>query len=145
MGLIRCMADFQKPCVLKTAGLRVKDTSRFLCYPVLCGHCLPSCQAGHQAHGLLVFVQCDFLPLLLAHEKAVDIGNTNDLLLLSVYTPICWFERLVLNMPIQQVHNSRYRSWHTLITCISHRMFHLKGCPPHYSCYIMDMLWSLRY
>ncbi len=32
----------------------VKDTSRSLCYPVLCGHCLPSCQAERQAPGLLV-------------------------------------------------------------------------------------------
>ena len=54
LGAIRCISDFQKPCVSKTAGLRVKDTSRSLCYPVLCGHCLPSCQAERQAPGLLV-------------------------------------------------------------------------------------------
>ncbi len=33
-GVIRCISDFQKPCVSKTAGFRVKDTSRSLCYPV---------------------------------------------------------------------------------------------------------------
>ncbi len=32
--VIRCISDFQKPCVSKTAGFRVKDTSRSLCYPV---------------------------------------------------------------------------------------------------------------
>ena len=46
--------DFQKPCASKRAGPRVKDTSRCLCYSVLCGHCLPSCQAEHQAPGVLV-------------------------------------------------------------------------------------------
>ena len=54
LGVIRRISDFQKLCATKTAGLRVKDTSRPLCYPVLCGHCLPSCQAEHQASGLLV-------------------------------------------------------------------------------------------
>ncbi len=44
-GVILCISDFQKSCVSKTAGLRVKDISRSLCYSVLCGHCLPSCQA----------------------------------------------------------------------------------------------------
>ncbi len=34
LGVIRCISDFQKPCILKTAGLGVKDTSRSLCYPV---------------------------------------------------------------------------------------------------------------
>ncbi len=53
-GIIQCVSDFQKPCALKTAGFGVKDTSRSLCYPVLCSHCLPSCQAEHQAPGLLV-------------------------------------------------------------------------------------------
>ena len=37
----------------KRQVLRVKDTSRSLCYPVLCGDCLPSCQAERQAPGLL--------------------------------------------------------------------------------------------
>ncbi len=55
LGVIRCISDFQKHCVSKTSGLRVKDTSRSLCYPVLCGHCLPSCQAERQAPRLLVF------------------------------------------------------------------------------------------
>ncbi len=46
LGVIQCISHFQKNCALKTAGLRVKDTSRSLCYPVLCGHCLsPFCQA----------------------------------------------------------------------------------------------------
>ncbi len=53
LEVIRCISDFQKPWASKTAGLRVKDTSRSLCYPVLYGHCLPSCQAEHQAPGLL--------------------------------------------------------------------------------------------
>ncbi len=52
--ILGVISDFQKPCVSKTASLRVKDTSRSLCYPVLCGHCLPSCQAECQAPGLLV-------------------------------------------------------------------------------------------
>ena len=58
-GVIRCISDLQKPCVSKRAGLRlrVKDTSRSLCYPVLCGHCLPSCQAERQAPGRLVELQ----------------------------------------------------------------------------------------
>ncbi len=34
MGVIRCISDIQKPCVSKTVGFRVKDTSRSLCYPV---------------------------------------------------------------------------------------------------------------
>ena len=34
LGVIRCISDFQKHCVSKAAGLRVKDTSRPLCYPV---------------------------------------------------------------------------------------------------------------
>ncbi len=38
LGVIWCVPDFQKPCASKRAGLRVKDTSRSLCYPVLCGH-----------------------------------------------------------------------------------------------------------
>ncbi len=54
LGVIWCISDFQKHCVSKTAGLRVQDISRSLCYPVLYGHCLPSCQAEHQAPGLLV-------------------------------------------------------------------------------------------
>ncbi len=54
MGVIRFITDFQKPCASKTARLRVQYKSRSLCYPVLCGHCLPSCQAEHQAPGLLV-------------------------------------------------------------------------------------------
>ncbi len=64
LGVIRCISHFQKPCASKTAGLRVKDTSRSLCYPVLCGHCLPSRQAECQAPGLLIFwsfsVLCQF-------------------------------------------------------------------------------------
>ena len=43
--------SLQKPCVSKTAGVRVKDTSISLCYPVTCG--LPSCQAECQALGFL--------------------------------------------------------------------------------------------
>ncbi len=54
---IRCISDFQKTCASKTAGLRVKDKSRSLCYSVLCGHCLPSCPAERQAPGLLVFFE----------------------------------------------------------------------------------------
>ncbi len=38
----------------------MKDTSRYLYYPVLCGHCLPSFQAEHQAPGLLVFLYGSF-------------------------------------------------------------------------------------
>ncbi len=53
LGVIRC-TDFQKPCASKTAGLIITDTSRSLCYQVLCGHCLPSCQAERQAPGLHV-------------------------------------------------------------------------------------------
>ncbi len=45
---------FQFSKAWETAGLRVKDISRSLCYPVLCGHCLPSCQAEREAPGLLV-------------------------------------------------------------------------------------------
>ena len=56
LGVIQCISDFQKACASKIAVLRVKDTSRSLCYSVLCGHCLPSCQAEHQAPGLLVSV-----------------------------------------------------------------------------------------
>ncbi len=55
LGAIRCISDYQKPCVSITAGgIRVKDTSISLCYPVFCGHCVPSCQAESQAPGLLV-------------------------------------------------------------------------------------------
>ena len=54
LGVIQCISYFQRPCAPKMAGLRVKDTSRSLCYPVLCGHCLLSCQAEGQAPGLLV-------------------------------------------------------------------------------------------
>ncbi len=54
LGVIRCISHFQKPCAPKTAGLKVKDTSRSLCYPILCGHCLPSCQAQRQTPGILV-------------------------------------------------------------------------------------------
>ncbi len=54
LGVIRCISDFQKHCASKTASPRVKDTSRSLCYPVLCGRCLPSCQAERQAPGLPV-------------------------------------------------------------------------------------------
>ncbi len=32
--VIRCISDFQKPCVSKTAVFRMNDTSRSLCYPV---------------------------------------------------------------------------------------------------------------
>ncbi len=62
LGVIRCISDFQKPCASKTAGLRVKDTSRSLCYPALCGHCFPSCQGERQAPGLLV-ITCTELML----------------------------------------------------------------------------------
>ncbi len=34
LGVIRCISIFQKPCISKTAGLRVKDTSRSLFNPV---------------------------------------------------------------------------------------------------------------
>ena len=57
LRVIQCISDFQKPCAPRKAGLTVKDTSRSLCYdcyPVLCGHCLPSCQAEDQAPVLLV-------------------------------------------------------------------------------------------
>ena len=56
LGVIRCISDFKQPCVSKTAGLRAKHTPNSLCYPVLCGHCLSSCQAERQAPGLLVSV-----------------------------------------------------------------------------------------
>ncbi len=56
LGFIWCISDFQKPCASKKAGLRVKDTSRSLCYPVLCSQCLPSCQAERPDPGLLVSV-----------------------------------------------------------------------------------------
>ena len=55
LGVIWCISNFQQPCVLTTAGLRAKHTPNSLCYPVLCSHCLPSCQAERQAPGLLVF------------------------------------------------------------------------------------------
>ncbi len=45
--------DFQQPCVPKKAILRAKHAPKSLCYQVLCGHCLPSCQAERQAPGLL--------------------------------------------------------------------------------------------
>ncbi len=38
LGVIRCISDFQQPCVSKTAILRAKHTPKSLCYPVLCGH-----------------------------------------------------------------------------------------------------------
>ena len=66
LGVIRCSSDFQKPCASKTAGLRVKDTSRSLCYPVLCGHCLPSCQAERQAPGLHVVFMSISIPCLIS-------------------------------------------------------------------------------
>ena len=34
LGVNRCISNIQKPCASKTVGLRVKDTSRYLCYPV---------------------------------------------------------------------------------------------------------------
>ena len=63
LGVIRCISDFQKPCVSKTAGLGVKDTSRSPCYPDLCGHCLPSCQAERQAPGVLVSFSLTWDPI----------------------------------------------------------------------------------
>ncbi len=48
LGVIRCSSEFEQP------GARVKHTPKSLCYPVLCGHCLLSCQAERQAPGLLV-------------------------------------------------------------------------------------------
>ncbi len=41
---------FQQPSISKTLGLRAKHTPKSLCdcYSVLCGHSLPSCQAGLQ-------------------------------------------------------------------------------------------------
>ncbi len=54
LGVIRCISDFLQLCVSKTAGLRAKHTHKSLCYPAVCGHCLPSCQAERQAPGLLV-------------------------------------------------------------------------------------------
>ncbi len=55
--VIRCISDFQKPCASKNRQvLRVKDTSRSPCYPVLCRHCLPPCQVERQAPGLLVYL-----------------------------------------------------------------------------------------
>ncbi len=54
LRVIGCISNFQKPCASRTAGFRVEDTSRSLCYPVLCDHCLPSCQAQRQDPGLLV-------------------------------------------------------------------------------------------
>ena len=35
LGVIQCISDFQKHCVSKKAGLRVKDTSRSLCLALL--------------------------------------------------------------------------------------------------------------
>ena len=33
-GVIRCISDFQQPCISKTAGLRAKHTPKSVCYPV---------------------------------------------------------------------------------------------------------------
>ena len=41
----------------------MKDTSGSACYPVLCGHCLPSCQTERQAPGLLVFASKRYISL----------------------------------------------------------------------------------
>ena len=68
LGVIRCISDFQKPCVSKTVGFRVKDTSRSLCYLVLCGHCLPSCQAERQAPGILVFCCIQIFKILILSQ-----------------------------------------------------------------------------
>ncbi len=56
LGVIRCIPDFQKPCASTTACLRVKYTSRSRCYPVLCGHCLTSCQAERKLLGFLLLL-----------------------------------------------------------------------------------------
>ncbi len=53
LGVIQCISNFHKLCASKTTGPRVKDMSISLSYPVLCDHCLPSCQAERQAPGLL--------------------------------------------------------------------------------------------
>ena len=82
-GVIRCISDFKKPCASKTAGLRVKDTSRSLCCPVLCGHCLPSCQAERQAPGLLVLFQPWVFPIL--KELQGDVTYVATMKLSSVY------------------------------------------------------------
>ena len=47
--VIRSISDFQLPCISETAGLRAKHKPKSLCYPVLCGNCLPSCQAERQS------------------------------------------------------------------------------------------------
>ena len=39
-----CISDFSQPCISKMAGLRAKPTPKSVCYPTLCGHCLPSWQ-----------------------------------------------------------------------------------------------------
>ncbi len=48
-GVIRCISDSQQPCISKTVSLRAKHTHKSLCYPVLCGYCLTSCQAERQS------------------------------------------------------------------------------------------------
>ncbi len=92
LGVIGCIFDFQKPCALKRAGLRVKDTSRTLCYPVLCGHCLPSCQAERQAPGLLVV----FLALLdyvsRAHEIEICPSSVDCVTIISEPTAWIYFK-----------------------------------------------------
>ncbi len=54
-GVIRCTLDFQKLCVSKTAGFRVKDTSRSLCYPVYVVIVFHLVKQSAKPHGFLGF------------------------------------------------------------------------------------------
>ncbi len=67
LGSFGVFPIFKKPCTTQKAGLRVNNTSRSLCYKLLCGHCLPSCQAERQAPGLLVTHYDKYIPKICDH------------------------------------------------------------------------------
>ncbi len=46
--VFRCISDFRQPCILKTTGRSAKRRPKPLCYPFLCAHCLPCCQADRK-------------------------------------------------------------------------------------------------
>ena len=66
LGVILFISDFQKPCASKTAVVRVKDTSRSLCYPVLCGHCFHLVMQSTKPQGFLLNPFKLFLNILLS-------------------------------------------------------------------------------
>ena len=125
LSLIRCIFDFQKKktkkktCASKTAGLRVKDTSRSLCYPVYVVIVFHLVKQSTKSLGFLFpFVSLFFFSLfspfcvLLSFSPLVCSIFLPSLCVFSLFYPYSFFFSLQQNDNLYWMHHCNFRLFH---------------------------------